>query len=64
MTEGWKCPVCGIVNAPWVAHCPCAGNPGYTTKSASTNKPFEQYDYTTVQKTKDYAPGQGEETQG
>ena len=24
---GWKCPVCGKVNAPWVQQCPCAGGP-------------------------------------
>lgn len=26
MIEGWKCPVCIIVNAPWVPHCPCMGD--------------------------------------
>jgi hypothetical protein len=23
---GWKCPVCGRGNAPWMATCPCNGN--------------------------------------
>lgn len=26
MIEGWTCPVCSIVNAPWVPHCPCMGD--------------------------------------
>jgi len=24
MQEGWVCPKCGRVNAPWVLGCPCA----------------------------------------
>lgn len=48
MKEGWKCPVCGMGNAPWIAHCPCGGNPDYTKRSASTINPYEQYDYTAV----------------
>lgn len=27
MGQGWICPVCGNVNAPWVASCPCGGSP-------------------------------------
>ena len=23
MMEGWQCPKCGRVNAPWVSMCPC-----------------------------------------
>jgi len=23
MQEGWRCPVCGRVNAPWVPTCGC-----------------------------------------
>ena len=38
MSEGWVCPVCGGVNGPMVARCPCNGNASYgTTTSASTD---------------------------
>ena len=30
MNEGWVCPVCGNVNAPWVASCPCGGRNNYS----------------------------------
>lgn len=23
MQEGWKCPECGRINAPFLDHCPC-----------------------------------------
>ena len=38
MREGWVCPVCGNVNAPWVAACPCNGRPKstYTTSYHTT----------------------------
>ena len=26
MLEGWICPVCNKVNAPWVEHCDCNKN--------------------------------------
>ena len=28
--EGWVCPKCGRVNAPWIATCPCYDDKGYT----------------------------------
>lgn len=24
---GWRCPICGAINAPFVWQCPCGGNP-------------------------------------
>jgi hypothetical protein len=30
MLEGWVCPKCGRVNAPFIDHCPCSnGNVSY-----------------------------------
>lgn len=23
--QGWRCPNCGAINAPWLSHCPCGG---------------------------------------
>ena len=23
--QGWQCPICGAVNAPWMAQCLCGG---------------------------------------
>ena len=35
--QGWVCPKCGRVNAPWVMSCPCTVNTvTYTTTTAST----------------------------
>lgn len=34
MGQGWICPVCGNVNAPWVASCPCNGEPKTKTTSS------------------------------
>ena len=40
MEQGWVCPICGNVNAPWVASCPCGGNPQtrITTSSGTDYK--------------------------
>lgn len=35
--SGWQCPVCGIVNAIWVAQCP--GYHGPTTINSATTTP-------------------------
>ena len=37
MQEGWRCPVCGNVNAPWVASCPCGGRDNYHFTSTGTD---------------------------
>ena len=35
--QGWVCPKCGRVNAPWVATCPCTKKTvTYTTTTTST----------------------------
>ena len=35
--QGWVCPKCGRVNAPWVATCPCSKKTvTYTTTTTST----------------------------
>lgn len=33
---GWKCPKCGIINAPTVLQCPCSRN-------VQTQDPFKPY---------------------
>jgi len=41
--QGWQCPVCGRVNAPWMAQCTCTCNgkvPSHTI-TTGTNKTFE-----------------------
>lgn len=36
--QGWVCPKCGRVNAPWVGTCPCYLNSvTYTTTWATSN---------------------------
>lgn len=35
--EGWKCPECGRINAPFIDHCPC--------KDKWTTVPFTPYPY-------------------
>ena len=44
--QGWQCPVCGIINSPWTAQCPCHGNPNWITTITSTTQPNgESYTY-------------------
>lgn len=40
--QGWQCPVCGRVNAPWLPCCSCGGKFGtYTTTDGTDYKPTE-----------------------
>ena len=37
--QGWQCPVCGKVNAPWMMQCTCDGKTSYKinyTRETST----------------------------
>ena len=49
--QGWECPRCGRINAPWVRQCDCRGNYWYTTwtsdKSTTGDKPEWWRDYVT-----------------
>ena len=34
--QGWQCPICGRVNAPWMAQCTCDGKvPSHTTTAGT-----------------------------
>jgi len=56
MQEGWKCPVCGKVNAPWKESCGCdthrmpwitdypvypLGDDGWGNKRDTSSRPWE-----------------------
>lgn len=55
--QGWECPRCGHINAPWVRQCDCRGNYWYTTwtsdKSTTGDKPEWWRDYITCMQTDD-----------
>lgn len=42
--SGWICPVCGLVNAPFIPYCPCKGRGAntYSTTSTETDAPIEK----------------------
>lgn len=34
--QGWQCPVCGKVNAPWMPECDCHRRTSVTTNNTGT----------------------------
>lgn len=32
-SQGWQCPVCKNINAPWVQQCPCKGQTQWDTST-------------------------------
>ena len=55
--QGWECPRCGRINAPWVRQCDCRGNYWYATwtsdKSTTGDKPEWWKDYVTYMQADD-----------
>lgn len=37
---GWICPVCGLVNAPFIPYCPCKGRGSNTYSTTSTGTDY------------------------
>lgn len=35
--QGWQCPSCRAINAPFVTQCPCSGRQAYTITSTGTS---------------------------
>ncbi len=48
--QGWECPRCGRINAPWVRQCDCSRN-NWTITSDWTYKPEWWKEYVTCQGT-------------
>lgn len=36
--QGWQCPICGAVNAPWAMQCPCRGSHFVTVSTNADTK--------------------------
>ena len=55
--QGWECPRCGHINAPWVRQCDCRGNYWYTTwtsdRTTTGDKPEWWKDYITCMQADD-----------
>jgi len=50
--QGWECPRCGHINAPWVRQCDCSRSNNYTITSDLTYKPErwgDNYNITEIQ---------------
>lgn len=43
--QGWECPRCGRINAPWVRSCDCSNNYTITWANNDNTKPW-WHDYT------------------
>lgn len=35
--QGWQCPVCGKILAPWLSECPCQGLGSQTVTATTIN---------------------------
>ena len=54
--QGWECPRCGHINAPWVRQCDCQSNYWYTTWTSDKttgDKPEWWKDYITCMQADD-----------
>ena len=41
ISQGWLCPRCGRINAPWLPNCNCSGKPMKITCGEHTHYPTE-----------------------
>ena len=41
ISQGWLCPRCGKINAPWMSQCNCSGKPIEITCGDYTHYPAE-----------------------
>ena len=39
--QGWQCPVCGRVNAPWMPCCSCGGKADVRLSYSSTSTDYD-----------------------